>query len=147
MIKLTQKLEDRVEEPVTTLTLPWEQRTKSRLRVVLDNGKDAGLFLSRGSILRGNDLVASEDGYVVQVRAAHEPLSMVTCNDPLAMARACYHLGNRHTSLEITANHFQYLTDPVLDRMVIGLGLEVYFEKAPFEPEVGAYTGGGHHHG
>ena len=130
----------------TTLTLPWDKRTKSRLRVVLDNGMEAGLFLKRGSVLRDSECVVSDDEYVVQVRAADEPLSVVTGQDPLLMARACYHLGNRHTAVQITDGQICYLQDPVLDDMIKGLGLSVSNIQGPFEPEMGAYADGGHHH-
>lgn len=145
MIKLTYKLQTPLP-PATTLTLPWEQRTRSRLRVVLDNGREAGLFLERGTILRGGDLLGSDDGYVVQVRAADEALSTVTVDDALLMARACYHLGNRHAGLEIASDRIRYRHDPVIDAMVRELGLEVYLDHAPFDPEIGAYAAGAHHH-
>jgi urease accessory protein len=145
MIRLTKKLHG-PGQTFATLTLPWEQRNKSRLRVVLDNGVEAGLFLTRGTILRGGDLLASEMGETVRVRAADEPVSSVQCDDPLGMARACYHLGNRHTPLEIATGEIRYLSDPVLDAMVQHLGLAVQYMSAPFEPEVGAYAGHGHAH-
>ena len=143
MIHLTRKLEtDRL--PNATLTLPWEQRIRSRLRVVLDNGAEAGLFLQRGTTLSDGDLLTGEDGDVVRVVAADETLSTVIDADALALARACYHLGNRHTPVEITEGRIRYLHDPVLDEMVRGLGLTVRIDRAPFQPEAGAY--GGHHH-
>jgi urease accessory protein len=145
MIHLTHKLEN-CQPALTTLTLPWEQRIRSRLRVVLDSGDEAGLFLERGTVLGDGDLLTSEDGTVVRVIAADEKLSSVTSNDPLKMAKACYHLGNRHTPLEIAEGHVRYLHDPVLDDMIRGLGLDVSIEQAPFQPEAGAY-GGHHHHG
>ena len=143
MIHLTRVLEED-QPPLTTLTLPWEQRIRSRLRVVLDNGAEAGLFMERGAVLHDGDLLASEDGTVVRVKAADETLSSVFSDDPLGMARACYHLGNRHTPLEIASGRIRYLHDPVLDAMLRGLGLIVRVELARFEPEAGAY--GGHHH-
>jgi len=135
------------KESATTLTLPWEQRNKSRLMVRLDNGMRAGLFMERGSVLREDDLLLSEDGLVVKVRAAAETVSTVLCDAPLLMARACYHLGNRHAPVQITENRIQYPHDHVLDDMMKGLGLEVKIEEAPFEPETGAYAHQGHHHG
>lgn len=145
MIRLTRKLHG-PGKVYATLTLPWERRTKSRLRVVLDNGVEAGLFLMRGTILRGDDLLVSETGEVVRICAAAEPVSSVRCKDPLGLARACYHLGNRHAPLEIAAGEIRYLRDPVLDAMVQHLGLAVQHMAAPFEPEVGAYAGHGHAH-
>ena len=129
-----------------TLTLPFEQRTKTRLRVTLDDGSDAGLFLARGSTLRDGDCLASEDGVAVRVRAAPETVSSARCTDPLLFARACYHLGNRHVLLQITSGLLRYRHDHVLDDMLRGLGLEVIVEEAPFEPEPGAYGGPGTGH-
>jgi len=132
-----------------TLTLPLEQRIKARLRVTLDDGRDAGLFLDRGPILRGGDLLVAEDGSVVKVVAAPEPVSLVRAADGLLLARACYHLGNRHTPLQILAGEVRYQHDHVLDEMLRGLGLSPEFAEVPFEPEPGAYGehGSDHAHG
>ncbi len=130
-----------------TLTLSFEQRIKSRLRVTLDDGSDAGLFLERGSMLRNSDCLASDDGIAVRVCAAPETVSVVRCNDPLLFARACYHLGNRHVPLQIEPGLLCYQHDRVLDDMLRRLGLEVTVEQAPFEPEPGAYSGHPHRHG
>jgi len=130
-----------------TLTLPYESRTRGRLRVTLDDGTPAGLFLERGGVLRDGDLLASDDGLVVKVRAAPEAVSTVRSSDPLALARAAYHLGNRHVPLQIAPGMLRYRHDHVLDDMVRGLGLDVVSEDAPFEPEAGAYhRSAGHHH-
>lgn len=146
LIKLVKKLVGPALRPEATLTLAWEQRTKSRLKVVLDDGRDAGLFLPRGGVLRDGDILVSDDDMVVRICAADEDVSTVTCDIPLSMARACYHLGNRHTALEISDGRIRYRHDPVLDDMVRGLGLAVVVEQTPFEPETGAYAQG-HHHG
>ncbi len=130
-----------------TLTLSFEQRIKSRLRVTLDDGSAAGLFLERGSTLRDGDCLASDNGIAVRVRAAPETVSVVRCNDALLLARACYHLGNRHVPLQIEPGLLRYQHDHVLDGMLLRLGLEVTVEQAPFEPEPGAYSGHPHHHG
>jgi urease accessory protein len=145
MIELTQRL-DR-GEPSASLTLPLEKRIRSRLRATLDDGREAGVFLERGQALRDGDLLVSADGLVVQVRAAAEPVSDVACADPLLLARACYHLGNRHVALQIREGGLSYQHDHVLDEMLRGLGLEPSFSEAPFEPEPGAYGGSAHGHG
>lgn len=142
------------DEPCGTLTLTFEQRVRSRQKVTLDDGAPAGLFLPRGGVLlRGQKLVA-ESGEVIEIRAADEPVSTVRVADPPLLARACYHLGNRHVALQIGDGFIRYQHDHVLDDLVRGLGLRVEFEHAPFEPEAGAYEGGGHsraqshaHHG
>ncbi len=115
--------------------------------MTLDDGREAGIFLERGDALRDGDCLISDDGLVVQVKAAAELVSTATCADPLLLARACYHLGNRHVALQIEPGRLRYLHDHVLDDLVRGLGLEVTVEDAPFEPEPGAYGGHAHGHG
>jgi urease accessory protein len=132
--------------PAARVTLSLEQRWKSRLRVALDDGREAGIFLERGDALKDGDHLASDDGLEVQVKAAPERVSTVACADPLLLARACYHLGNRHVALQIEPGRLRYLHDHVLDDLVRGLGLAVRVEQAPFEPESGAYGGPVHSH-
>lgn len=150
MIHLTHKVAEPTE-PHASVTLTLDQRLRSRLRVVLDDGREAGILLPRGDTLKDGDCLASEDGLVVGIIAAAERLSSVATPDPLLLARACYHLGNRHVALQIEPRRLRYLQDPVLDDLVRGLGLVVSPEDAPFEPEPGAYGaaghGQGHHHG
>jgi len=125
--------------PTATLTLPFELRQKSRLRCHLDEGAEVGLVLERGTLLRGGDRLLASDGRVVQVVAAPEGLSVVATDDPLMLARAAYHLGNRHVALQIRPGMLCFLHDHVLDDMLRGQGLPVRFEMQPFEPEGGAY--------
>ncbi|HEY0706300.1 MAG TPA: urease accessory protein UreE [Polyangia bacterium] len=127
------------------LTLNLDRRRKSRQRVVLDSGAEAALLLPRGTVLREGDVLRSDDGRHVRVKAAAETLSVVATADRLQLARAAYHLGNRHLPVEITATGLQYQHDHVLDNMVRGLGLPVVMQEGPFNPEGGAY--GGHSHG
>lgn len=129
------------------MTLTLDQRVRSRLRVVLDDGREAGVFLERGECLKGGDRLVSDDGLVVDVKAAFERVSTIQSPDPHLLARACYHLGNRHVALQIEPGRLRYLHDHVLDDMVRGLGLTVTVEDAPFEPEPGAYGGFAHAHG
>jgi urease accessory protein len=145
MIRIEQRLRS-MQMHDATLSLPIDKRIKSRLKVTLDDGREAGLFLSRGEILRGGDLLQSTEGLVIQVQAAPETVSTVHSDNALALARACYHLGNRHVPLQITGSWVRYQHDHVLDDMVQGLGLVVTVEQAPFEPEAGAYKSGGHSH-
>ncbi len=132
-------------EPATTLTLGYDQRVKSRLRVTLDDGRAAGLFLPRGAVLRSGDCIATQAGEVVEIRAAEEPVSTAVSDDPHLLARACYHLGNRHVALQIEPSFIRWQQDHVLDEMVTRLGLSVSNRVAPFEPEAGAYSGGHSH--
>lgn len=134
-----------------TLELPFDQRQKSRLRVKLTSGQEAALFLTRGIILRGGDLLKSEDGadgksMVVQIIAAQEPVYNVIAPSMRELMCAAYHLGNRHVPLQIGDGWLRLEQDYVLKDMLVGLGMQVAETFAPFEPEAGAY-GGGHRHG
>lgn len=146
MLSIKQKLTASELNPDTTLQLPFEKRQKSRLKVILDDGRDAGLFLPRGDVLRDGDFLQAEDETIVQIKAADETVSQVYCDDPLLLARACYHLGNRHVPLQIESHYLRYLHDHVLDDMLKGFGLTATIHQAPFEPESGAYGGHAHSH-
>lgn len=146
MIVLNRRI-DAAERVDGTVTLDVDSRIKSRLRVTLDDGREAGLMLERGHLLRGGELLADASGsLVVQVLAAPEAVSTVRCDDPHLLARAAYHLGNRHVPLQIEPGLLRYQHDHVLDDMVRGLGLTVEAEQAPFEPEAGAYQSAPHSH-
>lgn len=142
MIKVTTRIEEALEAG-DSLTLPFNMRQKSRFRARLDSGKEVGVALPRGSVLREGDRLRGEDGTVISVHAAPEPVSTAFSRDPMAVARACYHLGNRHVPLQIGDTWVRYVHDHVLDGMVSALGLKVFFEHASFEPENGAYHGHG----
>jgi len=132
----------------TTVTLTLEQRAKTRLRVHLDDGRDAGIRLPRDDRMKPGTLLLAESGERVEVLAANEPVSVATTPDRLLFARACYHLGNRHVALQIEDDWLAYQPDHALDGMLEGLGLQVDSREQPFEPEDGAYAGGhSHHHG
>ncbi|MBV6290247.1 urease accessory protein UreE [Pseudomonas aegrilactucae] len=146
MILLTQRLGE--AGPISaTATLSLDTRIKSRVRITLDDGRDAGLMLERGQLIRGGELLADAEGVeVVRILAAAEQVSTVRCADPLLLARAAYHLGNRHVPLQIEREFVRYQHDHVLDDMVRGFGLQVSVEQAPFEPEAGAYQSAPHSH-
>jgi urease accessory protein len=139
MLSITQRWAGGKKSADVQLVLPFQLRSKSRVRTALETGEEVGLVLERGSILRGGDLLVAEDGRLVAVVAAPERVSTVNSTDPLQLLRAAYHLGNRHVALQIGAGWVRYQHDHVLDEMVKGLGLNVAVEDAPFEPEAGAY--------
>ena len=146
MIVLTHRVAD-APRVSGTVTLALDTRIKSRVRITLDDGREAGLMLDRGQLIRGGELLANEQGTeVIRVQAAAEQVSTVRSDDPLLLARAAYHLGNRHVPLQIEAGLLRYQHDHVLDDMVRGLGLQVAREQAPFEPEAGAYQSAPHSH-
>jgi urease accessory protein len=129
-----------------SLVLPFDRRKKSRLRVVLESGDEAALILERGSVLRGGDRLLADDGRIVKVEAALEPVLYVTAGSPQQLARAAYHLGNRHVPLQVGDCWLLLEQDHVLQEMLLGLGVSVFEKLSPFEPEAGAYGGGHHHH-
>ncbi len=133
-------------KPDVTLTLPFALRQKSRLLACLDNNEEAKLFLARGTVLRQGDLLRTTTGLIVQVKAAPEAVSTASTDDPLQLARVCYHLGNRHVPLQIGSGWVRYLRDHVLDTLMEVLGLPVKAENMPFEPEVSAYDRHSHRH-
>ena len=128
------------------LVLPFELRQKSRLRTTVAGGEEIGLFLERGSVLRDGECLQADDGRVVRVNAAAEDLLEVRCADADALARAAYHLGNRHTPVQVGAGWLRLAADDVLAGMLRGLGATVTAVRAPFEPEAGAYAAGHHAH-
>ena len=124
------------------LKLPFESRQKSRLKTRLVSGEEVGLMLPRGEILRGGDLVTASDGRVIEVLADAEKLLHVETPD---LARAAYHLGNRHVPVEVGRDYLRIAEDHVLEEMLKKLGAKVSHVEAPFEPEAGAYAGGHQH--
>ena len=128
------------------LVLPYELREDSRLRTKLASGEEVAIFTERGTVLRNNDLLRGDDGRVVQIIAAQEPTYRVTCKTSHNLLRCAFHLGNRHTQTQVGEDFLRIYQDSVLREMLLGLGATVVEENAQFEPESGAYSGGGHHH-
>ncbi|EHS6664789.1 urease accessory protein UreE [Escherichia coli] len=140
----------RVETPAQTtasVTLPVDMRVKSRIKVTLNDGRQAGLLLPRGLLLRDGDILSNENGdEFIKVIAADEAVFVVRCADPFMLAKACWHLGNRHVPLQIMPGELRYHHDHVLDDMLRQFGLDVDFAHLPFEPEAGAYASKSHAH-
>jgi urease accessory protein len=129
-----------------TLTLPYLDRSKSRLRARLSDGQEIGLFLPRSTVLHDGDVLVCDNTQLVRVKAAAEDVMLVGASSPRELARLAYHLGNRHMQMEIGADFLKLEYDAVLADMVIGLGGTVMRAQLPFEPESGAYGHGAHHH-
>jgi urease accessory protein len=133
-----------------TVELDWDTRNKSRFDATDSAGRHLGVFLPRGQVVRGGDVLVAEDGSLVRVLAeAQSVLRVTACPEhgtPLDLARAAYHLGNRHVALEVQAHHLQLEPDPVLADMLRAMHLIVTEVIAPFEPEAGAYAPEGQHH-
>jgi urease accessory protein len=137
--------------PVLELSLTAEERTRLRGRRLSRCGQEVLLQLPRGEALRPGEWLAGEDGQPrVRVEPAAEPLLLVRAPEALLLLRAAYHLGNRHVALEVRPLELRLLADPVLERLLRQLGLEVLHGQEPFQPEPGAYGGeahGGEAHG
>ena len=147
-----------------TLTLDWDLRQKSRFDCEDSEGRRIGVFLPRGTLLRGGDLLLTLDGTLLRVIAAPQPLLRITPGpegSPFDLLRAAYHLGNRHVPIELNPDHLKIEPDHVLADMLAQMGLLVEAVYDAFEPEAGAYGehatlghshghghhGGGHQHG
>ncbi|MBS1157666.1 MAG: UreE urease accessory, N-terminal:UreE urease accessory, C-terminal [Proteobacteria bacterium] len=147
-------LNHRTQQAATdSVALAYDERKRSRLKVTLASGTEAGIFLERGDHLHDGDKLVAEDGSaVVEILAAPEKLIEAIADSPLLFARAAYHLGNRHVPVQILPTEhggkLRFQTDHVLADMAKGLGCMISETEAPFQPESGAYGAhGGHHHG
>jgi len=129
-----------------SVELDWDVRQKSRFDATDSSGRSLGVFLARGTVVRGGDVLVAEDGSLIEVKAAAQPVMVVRhCAEhgsPHDLLRAAYHLGNRHVQLELRADRLLLEPDHVLADMLRHMHLLVNQEHAPFEPEAGAYAGG-----
>lgn len=144
--RLTAKLAPVLVKRAPTLTLAFDARCKSRLAATLDNGEEVALVMPRGTVLADGDMLVADDGGFVRIVAAAEDVLVVRAPSVRLLTRAAYHLGNRHTPVEVGAEYLKLEADPVLEDMLKRLGCLVAHESQPFQPETGAY-GGGHKHG
>ncbi|MEY2874419.1 MAG: urease accessory protein UreE [Pseudomonadota bacterium] len=133
-----------------SVEIDWDVRQKSRFDATDSSGRHLGVFLPRGTLVRGGDVLVAEDGSMVRVIAAPQPVLVVRpCSEhgtPFDLVRAAYHLGNRHVQLELQPDHLKFEPDHVLADMLRQMHLTVTEASAAFEPEGGAYAAGGHGH-
>jgi urease accessory protein len=138
-----------------TVELDWDVRQKSRFDCTDSSGRQLGVFLPRGTAVRGGDVLVAEDGSLVRVIAAPQAVLKIThCSahgSPFDLIRAAYHLGNRHVPIELKPDHLKIEPDHVLADMLRAMHLIVHAVNESFEPENGAYGAhaahGGHSHG
>ena len=132
-----------------TVELDWDVRQKSRFDATDSSGRALGVFLPRGQVVRGGDVLVAEDGSLIAVKAAPQAvLEVRACAEhgtPLDLLRAAYHLGNRHVQLEVQPDHLKLEPDHVLADMLRQRHLIVTETQAAFEPEAGAYAATGAH--
>lgn len=152
MLALTQRIDANPNAEVyDTLSLPYELRIRGRLKAVTDSGRDVGLFLDRGPVLRDGDLLQANTGELIRICAADEPVTTAFIDSGLPLGRLCYHLGNRHVSLALGADadgrHWvRFPPDHVLEELAVLLGATLSHHQAPFDPESGAYAQAGREH-
>ena len=132
----------------TTVELDWDVRQKSRFDATDSSGRKLGVFLARGTVVRGGDVLVASDGSLIRVIAAPQAVLRITpCpshGSPFDLIRAAYHLGNRHVQIELQSDHLKIEPDSVLAEMLRSMHLIVNTVEEAFEPEGGAY---GSHHG
>jgi urease accessory protein len=132
--------------PAYVVKLAYDERRKARQLVTLDDGSELAILLPRGTLPCPGTLLQTDDGRLIRVEAASQAVLVITAPDHLTLTRAAYHLGNRHTPVEVGTDYLRLEADPVLRDMLVRLGTRVEERNEPFEPETGAY-GGGHRHG
>ena len=135
------------EAPADTVVLDFDDRHRRRMAMRGTRGLEFLLDLENATVLRNGDALVLDDGRLIEVVAAPEPLAEIRGNDPQHLARVAWHLGNRHLPTQIMAKGLRIRRDHVIEAMVKGLGARVIEIEAPFDPEGGAYAGGGHVHG
>ena len=134
------------------VVLDWDTRQKSRFDTDDSQGRQLGVFLPRGTAVRGGDVLVAEDGSLIKVIAQPQSVMRITpCAEhgsPFDLVRAAYHLGNRHVQIELTPQYLQIEPDHVLGEMLKKMHIDVEEMLAPFEPEGGAYAAhAAHDHG
>jgi urease accessory protein len=133
-----------------TIELDWDVRQKSRFDATDSSGRQLGVFLPRGTVARGGDVLVAQDGSLIKVIAAPQSVLRIThCaqhGSPYDLIRAAYHLGNRHVPIELKPDHLKIEPDHVLADLLRAMHLIVNAVNEAFEPENGAYASGGHAH-
>src|ERR1700710_2680483 len=132
------------EAAVDTVVLDFDDRHRRRMAMTGTRGLEFLLDLENAVALRGADALVLEDGRLIEVVAAPEPLIEIRGTDPGHLVRLAWHLGNRHLPTQIMPKGLRIRRDHVIEAMVKGLGARVIEIEAPFDPEGGAYAGGGH---
>src|ERR1700716_4231364 len=132
--------------PADTVVLDFDGRHRRRMAMTGTRGLEFLLDLENAVALRGGDALVLDDGRLIEVVAAPEPLLEIRGTDPHHLVRVAWHLGNRHLPTQIMAKGLRIRRDHVIEAMVKGLGARVVEIDAPFDPEGGAYAGGGHAH-
>jgi urease accessory protein len=151
LISQGQGLASALLKRAASIELDWDLRQKSRFETTDSQGRALGVFLPRGTVLRGGDVLVAEDGSLIRVVAAPQNVLRITPHldhgSVFDLTRAAYHLGNRHVPIELKPDHLKIEPDHVLADLLRAMHLTVQEVQEAFEPESGAYATGGHAHG
>jgi len=134
------------ETPADTVVLDFDDRHRRRMAMTGTRGLEFLLDLENAVALRGGDALVLEDGRLIEVVAAPEPLLEIKGSDPHHLIRVAWHLGNRHLPAQLMPKALRIRKDHVIEAMVKGLGARVIEIEAPFDPEGGAYAASAHDH-
>lgn len=147
MLQVYERL-DHTHDPIyDSITLDHDTRQKARIKSTTDQGREIGIFVERGHPLRIGEILKTECGLLIEVKGLAEEVSTAVATDWLAFSKVCYHLGNRHTILQVGELWLRFKPDHVLEQLAQNYGLTIDKSPAVFNPESGAYGGHGHSHG
>ena len=150
MLQVFERLNHTHDTISDSITLDHDTRKKARIKSCTDNGADIGIFVERGHPLLVGEILKTECGLLIEVKGKAEEVSTAVANNWLAFSKVCYHLGNRHNSLQIGELWVRFKPDHVLEELAENYGLSINKTPAIFEPESGAYgarsNGHGHSH-
>ncbi|MER2491130.1 urease accessory protein UreE [Catenovulum sediminis] len=141
MLQVYQRLSHVHQAVQDSITLDHDTRQKARIKTKTDNGQDVGIFVERGHPLKVGEVLKTECGQLIEVKGADEPVITASTDDWLTFSKICYHLGNRHTVLQVGERWVRFKPDHVLKELVEMYGLTTSDKAAVFEPESGAYGG------
>jgi urease accessory protein len=125
---------------VDRVLLDADERHRRRAVLAGERGIEFLLDLPQATVLRDGDGLVLDDGSIVRVSGRPEPLVEIAAASPQELARLAWHIGNRHTDLQVTGDMLRIRRDHVLEDMLRGLGARLAYVEAPFEPERGAYA-------
>ncbi|WP_372882020.1 urease accessory protein UreE [Psychromonas sp.] len=146
MLQVFERL-DHTHNPINdSITLDQDTRKKARIKGKTDQGREIGIFVERGHPLLVGEILKTECGLLIEVKGQAEEVSTAVAQDWLTFSKVCYHLGNRHTSLQIGELWVRFKPDHVLEELAEKYGLSINKTPAVFEPENGAYGGRSHSH-
>ena len=148
MLQAFERLDHTHEHVSDSITLDHDTRKKSRIKGITDKGADIGIFVERGHPLLVGEVLKTECGLLIEIKGQEEAVSTAIGTDGLTFSKVCYHLGNRHTTLQVGELWVRFKPDHVLEELAQQYGLSIDRAPAIFEPENGAYgKRGGHSHG